>query len=382
MRSRRRRDRAAASRAAGEDGCRRCPRIDCAGGELRRAAGSCVARGGRRLGHARDARRRRVPRRARRPEPDDLRRRRASSSATSRRSPTTTSPRRRTTPGVALDADELAALGLPENVSTAMFRSGVVESGPEDVRIVSDERERRRHPLGHGQLPPRRRHRRDHVRGAARSSRSTACSTGGSSPTSPLAVIDVTAAHNPLFTVGTPHARHARGRRRATSSPPSRRSRPTSRSHPPSTSSGTPRRCSRPCPRRSPSSPRPASPSRSTSMPTADVRGARAGAGRRLPRAVHDPAGAAAGRMPLRHRGRRPGRQRARVDHRDESPWSRSRRARRRSRCRRPRAWRTSRSRCSRSSTATSTPSRRTARSSSRSSATIRPDGSIAIQLK
>ena len=44
-----------------------------------------------------------------------------------------------TTPGVALDTEELAALGLPENVSTAMFRSGVVESGPEDVRIVSDE---------------------------------------------------------------------------------------------------------------------------------------------------------------------------------------------------------------------------------------------------
>ena len=43
-----------------------------------------------------------------------------------------------TTPGVALDAGELAALGLPETVSTAMFRSDVVESGPEDIRIISD----------------------------------------------------------------------------------------------------------------------------------------------------------------------------------------------------------------------------------------------------
>ena len=108
-----------------------------------------------------------------------------------------------TTPGVALDAAELAATGLPENVSTAMFRSGVVKAGPEDVRIVSDVANADGIALGHRELPPRRVDHRDDLRRAARSSRSTACSTGGSSPTSPLAVIDVTAAHNPLFTVGT-----------------------------------------------------------------------------------------------------------------------------------------------------------------------------------
>lgn len=107
-----------------------------------------------------------------------------------------------TTPGVALDAGELAALGLPENVSTAMFRSGVVKSGPEDVRIVSDEAND------------------DGTHSVTASYRldvaivETTFEVRPIEPlygvlnrwefsTSPLAVIDVTAAHNPLFTVGT-----------------------------------------------------------------------------------------------------------------------------------------------------------------------------------
>src|SRR4029453_13582832 len=107
-----------------------------------------------------------------------------------------------TTPGVALDTQELAALGLPENVSTAMFRSGVVESGPEDVRIVSDVANA---DGSHS------------VRASSRLDVSISETPFGGRPTeplygvlnrwefstSPLAVVDVTAAHNPLFTVGT-----------------------------------------------------------------------------------------------------------------------------------------------------------------------------------
>ena len=107
-----------------------------------------------------------------------------------------------TTPGVALDAAELAASGLPENVSTAMFRSGVVEAGPEDVRIVSDVA----NPDGTHS-----------VTASYRLDVSIIETTFDVRPiaplygvlnrwefsTSPLAVIDVTAAHNPLFTVGT-----------------------------------------------------------------------------------------------------------------------------------------------------------------------------------
>src|SRR4029453_8722710 len=107
-----------------------------------------------------------------------------------------------TTPGVALDTQELAALGLPENVSTAMFRSGVVESGPEDVRIVSDVANA---DGSHS------------VTASYRLDVSIIETTFDVRPieplygvlnrwefsTSPLAVVDVTAAHNPLFTVGT-----------------------------------------------------------------------------------------------------------------------------------------------------------------------------------
>jgi hypothetical protein len=106
-----------------------------------------------------------------------------------------------TTPGVALDAAELAALGLPENVSTAMFRSDVVDSGPEDVRIVSDIA----NPDGTHS-----------VTASYRLDASIVETTFDVRPlaplygllnrwefaVSPIAVIDVTAAHNPLFTVG------------------------------------------------------------------------------------------------------------------------------------------------------------------------------------
>ena len=107
-----------------------------------------------------------------------------------------------TTPGVALDTEELAALGLPADVSTAMFRSGVVESGPEDVRIVSDV------ALPDGSHT---------VTASYRLDASIIETTFDVRPiaplygvlnrwefaVSPLAVIDVTAAHNPLFTVGS-----------------------------------------------------------------------------------------------------------------------------------------------------------------------------------
>lgn len=107
-----------------------------------------------------------------------------------------------TTPGVALDTEELAALGLPEDVSTAMFRSDVVESGPEDVRIVSDV------ALPDGSHT---------VTASYRLDVSIIETTFDVRPiaplygvlnrwefaVSPLAVVDVTSAHNPLFTVGT-----------------------------------------------------------------------------------------------------------------------------------------------------------------------------------
>lgn len=107
-----------------------------------------------------------------------------------------------TTPGVALDAAELSAMGLPENVSTAMFRSGVVDAGPEDVRIVSDVA----NPDGTHS-----------VTASYRLDVSIIETTFDVRPiaplygvlnrwefsTSPLTVVDVTAAHNPLFTVGT-----------------------------------------------------------------------------------------------------------------------------------------------------------------------------------
>ena len=107
-----------------------------------------------------------------------------------------------TTPGVALDIAELAALGLPENVSTAMFRSDVIDAGPEDIRIVSDVA----NPDGTHS-----------VTASYRLDVSIVETTFDVRPleplygvltrwefaVSPLAVIDVTAAHSPIFTVGS-----------------------------------------------------------------------------------------------------------------------------------------------------------------------------------
>ena len=107
-----------------------------------------------------------------------------------------------TTPGVALDAAELEALGLPADVSTAMLRSGVIESGPEDVRIVSDVAQ------ADGTHT---------VTASYRLATAILETTFDVRPitplygvlnrwefaVSPLAVVDVTAAHNPIFTVGS-----------------------------------------------------------------------------------------------------------------------------------------------------------------------------------
>ena len=106
------------------------------------------------------------------------------------------------TPGVALDAEELGVLGLPENVSTAMLRSGVISTGPEDVRITRDIAQ----PDGTHT-----------VTASYRLDTSIVETTFEVQPipplygvltrwefaVSPLAVIDVTAAHNPIFTVGS-----------------------------------------------------------------------------------------------------------------------------------------------------------------------------------
>ncbi len=107
-----------------------------------------------------------------------------------------------TTPGVALDAEELAAAGLPADISTAMQRSGVVESGPEDIHIVeevaNDDGTRT-------------------VTATYRLQAAIITTTFDVRPidplygvlnrwefeTSPLAIVDVTAAHHPFFTVGS-----------------------------------------------------------------------------------------------------------------------------------------------------------------------------------
>ncbi len=107
-----------------------------------------------------------------------------------------------TTPGVALDADDIAAMGLPADVSSAMLRSGVIEAGPEDVQIVQDAaNEDGTHS----------------VSVSYRLGTSILESTFDVRPieplygllnrwefvTSPITVVDVTAEHNPVFTVGT-----------------------------------------------------------------------------------------------------------------------------------------------------------------------------------
>ncbi|QEO14588.1 hypothetical protein FLP10_09275 [Agromyces intestinalis] len=106
------------------------------------------------------------------------------------------------TPGVSLDQADLAALGLPGDVSTAMLRSGVVSATPQDVQIVSD--------IGHDDGSHT-------VTASYRIGTSivdTAFEVRPIAPlygvlnrwefaVSPMAVIDVTAAHNPFFSVGS-----------------------------------------------------------------------------------------------------------------------------------------------------------------------------------
>jgi len=107
-----------------------------------------------------------------------------------------------TTPGVALDEAELEAMGLPSDVSTAMLRSNVVDAGPQDIRIIDDEARDDGSHL---------------VTASYRLASSIVETTFEVQPIaplygvlnrwefarSPLAVIDVTAAHNPFFTVGS-----------------------------------------------------------------------------------------------------------------------------------------------------------------------------------
>ncbi|WP_143109713.1 hypothetical protein [Agromyces sp. CF514] len=106
-----------------------------------------------------------------------------------------------TTPGVALDAEELEAKGLPADISTAMLRSDVIEAGPEDVRVVDDVVND------------------DGTHTVTASYRldtailQTSFDVRAIDPLygvlnrwafveSPIAVVDVTAAHYPIFTVG------------------------------------------------------------------------------------------------------------------------------------------------------------------------------------
>jgi hypothetical protein len=107
-----------------------------------------------------------------------------------------------TTPGVALDESELDAMGLPADVSTAMLRSDVVDSGPQDITIIEDEA----------------RDDGSHLVTASYRLESAIVETSfevrpiaplygalnrWEFAKSPLAVIDVTAAHNPFFMVGS-----------------------------------------------------------------------------------------------------------------------------------------------------------------------------------
>ncbi|MDR5699370.1 hypothetical protein [Agromyces aerolatus] len=107
-----------------------------------------------------------------------------------------------TTPGVALSEAELDAMGLPADVSTAMLRSNVVGSGPQDITIIDDEaRDDGTHV----------------VTASYRLESRIVETTFEVQPIaplygvlnrwefarSPLAVIDVTAAHNPFFMVGS-----------------------------------------------------------------------------------------------------------------------------------------------------------------------------------
>ncbi|WP_395245005.1 hypothetical protein ACGGZK_04190 [Agromyces sp. MMS24-K17] len=106
-----------------------------------------------------------------------------------------------TTPGVALDAEQLAALGLPGDVSTAMLRSGVISSGPEDIRITDDVT----HDDGTHTVTASYRLG-DTITDTAFEIEPIAPLYGvlnrWAFSISPIAIIDVTAAHYPIFTVG------------------------------------------------------------------------------------------------------------------------------------------------------------------------------------
>lgn len=105
------------------------------------------------------------------------------------------------TPGVRLDAAEIEAAGLPANISTAMLRSNVIETAPDEVRVLGDVA----HDDGSHTVTV-----------SYRLDTAIIQSSFEVRPieplygvlhrwefaTSPLAVIDVTAAHNPVFTVG------------------------------------------------------------------------------------------------------------------------------------------------------------------------------------
>ncbi|MFB9960696.1 hypothetical protein [Agromyces bracchium] len=106
------------------------------------------------------------------------------------------------TPGVRFDEGDLAGAGLPADISTAMLRSNVVDAGPEDVRVLSDEA----HDDGRHTVTVSYRLDTAIVQ--------TAFDVNPIEPlygvlhrwefaSSPLAVIEVTAAQSPLFTVGS-----------------------------------------------------------------------------------------------------------------------------------------------------------------------------------
>ncbi|UOE43325.1 hypothetical protein [Agromyces larvae] len=105
------------------------------------------------------------------------------------------------TPGVSLDQADLAALGLPADVSTALLRSTVVSAAPESVQITADVA----HEDGSHTVTA------SYRLGTAIID--TEFEVRPIAPlygvlnrwefaVSPMAVIDVTAAHNPFFQVG------------------------------------------------------------------------------------------------------------------------------------------------------------------------------------
>lgn len=107
-----------------------------------------------------------------------------------------------TVPGVALDAEQLDKLGLPADISTAMMRADTITAAPEDIQIVSDiANDNGSHT----------------VTASYRIDTDILSSTFEVRPmeplygvlhrwqfaVSPLGVLEVTAENNPLFTVGS-----------------------------------------------------------------------------------------------------------------------------------------------------------------------------------